>query len=23
MDPNRDSLVTMNEWNSYWIGRCK
>ena len=23
MDPNRDSLVTMSEWNSYWIGRCK
>jgi len=23
MDPNRDCFVTMREWNSYWIGRCK
>lgn len=23
MDPNRDSAVTMSEWKSYWIGKCR
>jgi len=23
MDPNRDSFVTLSEWNKYWIGSCR